>query len=154
MAQTPLPDKGLRIIVGFVNYGGADRMARSIAAELERRIGRRIGIENRPGDAGARPGYTLLRQPPDGTVLALFASSTFVASLADADFRFDPVADLPRRHLAGRIGGLAQTRRRDLRRLSSLAEVGGSPQQLAERPQSHLAQWETRMISVGITPVR
>jgi tripartite-type tricarboxylate transporter receptor subunit TctC len=27
-AQTTLPDKGLRIVVGFVNNGGADLMAR------------------------------------------------------------------------------------------------------------------------------
>jgi tripartite-type tricarboxylate transporter receptor subunit TctC len=38
--QTTLPDKGLRIIIGFVSNGGADLMARSIAPALERRLGR------------------------------------------------------------------------------------------------------------------
>jgi tripartite-type tricarboxylate transporter receptor subunit TctC len=93
-AQTIIPDEGIDILVGFQSTGGPDVVARRIAAELERRIGRRIGVENRPGDAGARPADSLRRQPADGTALALFASSTFVAALADADFKFDPVADL------------------------------------------------------------
>jgi tripartite-type tricarboxylate transporter receptor subunit TctC len=94
LAQTIIPDEGIDFLVGFQSTGGPDVVARRIAAELERRIGRRIGVENRPGDAGARPADSLLRQPPDGTALALFASSTFVAALADPRFKFDPVADL------------------------------------------------------------
>ena len=47
-AQTTLPDRALRIIVGFVSNGGADLMARSIAPALERRVGRRVTVENRP----------------------------------------------------------------------------------------------------------
>ena len=93
-AQTIIPDEGIDFLVGFQSTGGPDVVARRIAAELERRIGRRIGVENRPGDAGARPADSLRRQPPDGTALALFASSTFVAALADPGFKFDPVADL------------------------------------------------------------
>jgi tripartite-type tricarboxylate transporter receptor subunit TctC len=100
-AQTIIPDEGIDILVGFQSTGGPDVVARRIAAELERRIGRRIGIENRPGDAGARPADALLRQPPDGTVLALFASSTFVAALADPGFKFDPVTDLAPISLVG-----------------------------------------------------
>src|SRR5579872_4346747 len=55
-AQTIIPDEGIDILVGFQSTGGPDVVARRIAAELERRIGRRIGVENRPGDSGARPG--------------------------------------------------------------------------------------------------
>ncbi|HEY4167716.1 MAG TPA: tripartite tricarboxylate transporter substrate-binding protein [Reyranella sp.] len=93
-ARTIIPDEGIDILVGFQSTGGPDVVARRIASELERRIGRRIGVENRPGDAGARPGATLLRQPADGTVLALFASSTFIAQLAEPESKFDPIADL------------------------------------------------------------
>ncbi len=99
--QTIIPDEGIDILVGFQSTGGPDLVARLIAANLERRINRRVGVENRAGDAGARPGDTLRRQPADGTVLALFASSTFVAALADRDFRFDPIADLAPISLVG-----------------------------------------------------
>lgn len=94
LAQTIIPDEGIDILVGFQSTGGPDVVARRISTELERRTGRRIGVENRPGDAGARPGETLKRQPPDGTVLALFAFSTFIAQLAEPEIRFDPTADL------------------------------------------------------------
>jgi len=100
-AQTIIPDEGIDILVGFQSTGGPDIVARRIASELERRIGRHIGIENRPGDAGARPGDTLKRQPPDGTVLALFASSTFIAQLVEPESRFDPIADLAPISLVG-----------------------------------------------------
>ena len=94
LAQTIIPDEGIDILVGFQSTGGPDVIARRLAAELERRTGRRVGVENRPGDGGARPGETLKRQPPDGTTLALFSSATFVARLVDPDFKFDPVVDL------------------------------------------------------------
>lgn len=94
MARTTLPDATIDILVGFQSTGGPDVVARRLAAELERRMGRRVGVENRPGDAGAQPGELIKRQPPDGTTLALFASTTFVARLSDRDFPFDPVADL------------------------------------------------------------
>lgn len=51
-AQTTLPDKGLRIVVGFVANGGADLMARTIAPVLQRRMGRRVTVENRSGNTG------------------------------------------------------------------------------------------------------
>jgi tripartite-type tricarboxylate transporter receptor subunit TctC len=94
MAQTTLPNEAIDIVVGLQSTGGLDVVARRIAAELERRTGRRVGVENRPGDAGAQPGETLKRQPPDGTALALFASVTFAAWLIDRGFPFDPVAEL------------------------------------------------------------
>jgi tripartite-type tricarboxylate transporter receptor subunit TctC len=100
-AQTTLPDEGIDILVGFQSTGGPDVVARRIATALERRTGRRIGIENRPGDSGARPGDTLRRQPPNGTTLALFASPTFIAQLVERESRFDPIADLAPISLAG-----------------------------------------------------
>ena len=101
VAQTIIPDEGIDILVGFQSTGGPDVVARRISTELERRLGRRIGVENRPGDAGARPGDTLKRQPPDGTVLALFASPTFIAQLSEPGSRFDPIADLAPISLVG-----------------------------------------------------
>lgn len=101
MAQTTLPDEAMDIVVGVQSIGGLDVIARRLAAELERRIGRRVGVENRPGDAGAQPGETIKRQPPDGTALALFASATFAAWLGDRDFPFDPLADLAPVSLVG-----------------------------------------------------
>jgi len=40
--QTGLPDRALRIVVGFPNGGGSDLVARAIAPTLERRTGRHV----------------------------------------------------------------------------------------------------------------
>ena len=54
-AQTILPERGLRILVGFQANGGTDIIARLIATQLQRRLGRMSSSENKPGDAGAMP---------------------------------------------------------------------------------------------------
>jgi tripartite-type tricarboxylate transporter receptor subunit TctC len=93
-AQTTLPDKGLTILVGFAPGGGADAMARAIAPRLERRIGRRVVVENRPGNVAAIPGEMLVKGPKDGTLVAFLASTTLAAKLVVSDFPFDPLADI------------------------------------------------------------
>jgi tripartite-type tricarboxylate transporter receptor subunit TctC len=92
--QTIIPDGTIDVLVGFQSTGGPDVIARRIAAELERGLGRRVVVENRSGSAGALPGRLLQRQPADGTTLALMASTSFVARLVERDFPFDPIADL------------------------------------------------------------
>ncbi len=93
-AQTILPDKGLRILVGFAPGGGADSMARVIAPRLERRLGRRVTVENRPGGSAQIPGELLVKGPKDGTLVAFLASTTLASKFVVADFPFDPLTDL------------------------------------------------------------
>jgi tripartite-type tricarboxylate transporter receptor subunit TctC len=99
--QTVLPDRGLRILVGFQANGGTDIIARLIAAQLQRRLGRHVVVENKPGGSGAMPGEIAKKGPPDGTILAFLASSTLVSRLDQADFPFDPLVDLAPVSLAG-----------------------------------------------------
>lgn len=49
-AQTGLPDKALRILVGFSAGGGAELMARAIAPRLELRTSRHVTVDNKPND--------------------------------------------------------------------------------------------------------
>jgi tripartite-type tricarboxylate transporter receptor subunit TctC len=101
-AQTTLPDKGLRIIVGFVNNGGADLMARSIAPALERRIGRRVTVENRPGNTGQAAGEALqVSSAKDGSVIAFMPSTTIALRVGLASFPFDPEKDIAAITIAG-----------------------------------------------------
>jgi tripartite-type tricarboxylate transporter receptor subunit TctC len=100
--QTALPDRSLRIIVGFVPNGGADLMARSIAPKLERRIGRRVTVENRPGNTGQAAGEALkLASASDGSVIAFMPSTTIALRAAIASFPFDPEKDLAALTVAG-----------------------------------------------------
>jgi len=101
-AQTTLPDKTLRIIVGFVNNGGADLMARSIAPALERRVGRHVTVENRPGNTGQSAGEALrLSSASDGSVISFMPSTTIALRAALASFPFDPEKDLAAITVAG-----------------------------------------------------
>jgi tripartite-type tricarboxylate transporter receptor subunit TctC len=100
--QTTLPDRALRIIVGFVNNGGADLMARSIAPALERRIGRHVTVENRPGNTGQAAGEALqISSAKDGSVIAFMPSTTIALRVALASFPFDPEKDLAAITVAG-----------------------------------------------------
>ena len=93
-AQSALPDRALRIVVGFPNGGGSDLVARAIAPALERRTGRRVSIENRPGNTGALAGEALKKGVADGTTVALLPATTLSSKLLVPAWPFDPVADL------------------------------------------------------------
>lgn len=100
-AQTALPDRGLRILVGFQANGGTDIVARAIATQLQRRLGRHVLIENKPGDSGAVPGELVKKGSNDGSTLAFLASTTLVSRLRQADLPFNPLVDLAPISLAG-----------------------------------------------------
>ncbi len=93
-AQSALPERQLRIIVGFPNGGGSDLVARAIAPVLERRTGRRISIDNRPGNTGALAGEAIKKGPADGTMVALLPTTTLSSKLLVPAWPFNPLTDL------------------------------------------------------------
>lgn len=114
-SQTTLPDKGMRILVGFSTGGGTDVLARMIAQRLERRIGRHVTVENRPGGTGAVVGELLKKAPPDGTILGFIPSTTLAPKLSVNFFPFDPVKDVTPVSLIGTFQmAIAVTRKIDV----------------------------------------
>lgn len=81
-------------MVGFGSGGGIDQIARQIAPALERRVGRHIVVENRPGGTGAAAGEALKTGPNDGSFLALIPSVTIAARVASKAYSFDPLVDI------------------------------------------------------------
>ncbi|WP_426959772.1 Bug family tripartite tricarboxylate transporter substrate binding protein [Muricoccus radiodurans] len=80
IAQTPpWPQAGpIRFIVPFASGGTTDIIARIVAAEMSRRIGQSMIVENRPG-AGATLGTgQVARAAPDGYTLVLSVISAMV----------------------------------------------------------------------------
>lgn len=100
-AQSAIPERGIRVMVGFQANGGTDIIARQIATQLQRRLGRQVVVENKPGDSGSIPGELLKRGMTDGSSLALLASTTLVSRLGQTDFPFNPFTDLAPISLAG-----------------------------------------------------
>ncbi len=92
--QVKLPEKTIHIVVGFARNGSADNIARWMAPKFERRLGRHVSVDNRPGSAGVMAGEAVKKGPPDGTLLGLIPSTTLVARLAAKDSTFDPLVDL------------------------------------------------------------
>src|SRR5512138_539810 len=76
--QTGLPDKPLKILVGFPAGGGTDVMARFLAEPLKQRTGRNVLIDNKAGASGTIAVETLKNAAPDGTVIAYVPSATIV----------------------------------------------------------------------------
>ncbi len=116
-ARAALPDKPMRLIVGSSAAGGTDKMARSIAARLETRIGRHVTVQNKPSFNGAAGGEALLKGTNDGTALSFMNSEVLAGKLLIADFPFDPLKDITPVTIAGnsqtglavsaRTGGIA-----------------------------------------------
>lgn len=92
--QSELPDRTLRIFVGFAAGGGTDVKARLIARGLERRVGRHIVVENRPGGTGAAAGEALKSAPPDGASVAFMPSVSLAAKLVVPNYPIDPMVEL------------------------------------------------------------
>ena len=101
--QTGLPDKPIKILVGFPAGGGTDVMARFIADVLKQRTGRNVIIDNKAGASGTIAVETLKNSPPDGTVIAYVPSATIVQKLTMESVPFDPLTDLLPITLAGTV---------------------------------------------------
>jgi tripartite-type tricarboxylate transporter receptor subunit TctC len=102
-AQSALPEKTLRILVGFPAGGGTDVMARLIAEPLKQRTGRNIIIENKVGASGTIAGATLKASEPDGSTICFMPSATVTQKLTMISIPFDPEIDMVPITLAGTL---------------------------------------------------
>ena len=90
IAQTAPP---VRILVGAPAGGSTDTLARTLAVEMGRQLGRTVIIENRPGAGGNIAADAVAKSAPDGnTLLMSFTSHAINASLYPS-LPFDPVKD-------------------------------------------------------------
>ena len=71
-AQSPWPDRPIRLIVPFGAGGAIDTLSRTVAARFpEVTGGQTLVVENRPGAGGAIAGLTVSRERPDGLTLMM-----------------------------------------------------------------------------------
>ena len=94
-AADTYPSRPIRLIVPFPPGGGADISGRLFAAELEKRIGQPIVIENKVGANGKIGVQALLATPKDGHTLLLATISTHATEpeLYAAKPPYDPIRD-------------------------------------------------------------
>lgn len=78
-AQTPWPTRPVTFIVPFAAGGGTDAFARPLAAELEKRLGQGVIIENRAGAGGTAGALVASRQANDGSYFFVGAAHHAIA---------------------------------------------------------------------------
>lgn len=77
-AQT-WPQRPITFMVPFAAGGGTDAFARPLAAELEKRLGQGVIIENRAGAGGTAGALVASRQTPDGYYFLVGAAHHTIA---------------------------------------------------------------------------
>src|SRR5260221_11957955 len=68
-AVQPYPEKPIHLVIGLPAGGGADPIARFLAAALGDAVGQPVVVENRPGSNGLIAGEAVARSSPDGYTL-------------------------------------------------------------------------------------
>jgi tripartite-type tricarboxylate transporter receptor subunit TctC len=70
--------KTIRIIVPFAPGASADGIARAIAIDLGKRMGKTVVVENQTGAGGSAGLLTLAKSPPDGDTLGVGATGALL----------------------------------------------------------------------------
>jgi len=89
-AQT-YPNRPIRMLVGYAAGGGADALARILAAKASESLGQQIVVENRPGAAGTIAADALAKAAPDGYTLYFADTAILIAPSMYAKLGYDPV---------------------------------------------------------------
>ena len=90
-AQTPYPNRPIRIVVPFGPGGFADITVRLLGQKLTERTGAQVVIENRPGAGGIVAANSVIASPPDGYTLFVFSSGIALSKSLLKSMPFDPV---------------------------------------------------------------
>ena len=93
-AQTPFPNKPLRINVGASAGGGTDVIARLFAEKMGGPLGQPVIVENKPGAANTIAADLTAKAPPDGYTLLMATNSGQVIAPHLLKLNFDPLKQL------------------------------------------------------------
>ena len=85
-AQT---DKAVTLVVGYSAGGSADLTARVVGAELAKRLGRPVVVENVAGASGMLALQKVLNAPADGSTIYMGGTDTVVIPMVNARVKHD-----------------------------------------------------------------
>jgi tripartite-type tricarboxylate transporter receptor subunit TctC len=87
-AQT-FPAKPIHMLVGYSAGGGADALARIVAAKMSSELGQQVLVDNRPGAGGNIAADALAKAAPDGHTIMFADSALLIAPSIYAKLTFD-----------------------------------------------------------------
>jgi tripartite-type tricarboxylate transporter receptor subunit TctC len=90
-AQTSLPNKPVRLVVGAPPGGAPDTVARLVAQHMN--VGQPVVVENKNGASQMIAAEFVVRAPADGSVLLLASQTAIGVSPVLQKVKFDPIKD-------------------------------------------------------------
>jgi tripartite-type tricarboxylate transporter receptor subunit TctC len=87
----PYPNRPVRLLVGYAAGGGADALARIVAAKLGDALGQQVVVDNRPGAGATLAADALAKAAPDGYTLYFADTAILIAPAVYAKLPYDPV---------------------------------------------------------------
>ena len=89
------PNRPIRLVVPFAPGGGADIVARAVAAPLAKRLGQPVVVDNKPGGGATLGADLVAKAPADGYTLLYTTPGPQMANpYLMAKLPYDPVRDL------------------------------------------------------------
>jgi tripartite-type tricarboxylate transporter receptor subunit TctC len=85
------PAKPVRMLVGYSAGGGADALARLVAAKMAEGLGQQVLVENRPGAGATIAAAAVAGAPPDGYTIFFADTALLIAPAIYQRLTFDPV---------------------------------------------------------------
>jgi tripartite-type tricarboxylate transporter receptor subunit TctC len=83
----------IRLLVGAPPGGSTDTLARNIATEMGRLLGKTVIVENRPGAGGNIAADAVAKAAPDGNTLLMSFTSHAINAALYPSLPFDPLKD-------------------------------------------------------------
>jgi tripartite-type tricarboxylate transporter receptor subunit TctC len=89
------PQQAIHIIVPFGPGGGSDLLTRILAEAMERRLGKPVVVDNKPGAGGIIGNEVVSKANPDGYTLGMMTAGQIIAAVTRKKVPYDTMALTP-----------------------------------------------------------
>ena len=83
------PQQNIRIIVSFGPGGGADIIGRILADSMQKKLGKPVIVENKPGAGGIIGNDVVAKATPDGYTLGIMTAGQIIAAVTKKDMPYN-----------------------------------------------------------------